>query len=140
MGNKATREGVENGGEPIDDICLYSYGVPIPMCHFECVCDNVNSTGIDCSQEYNGTILNVTKSLADCITRDTVDYTRTIKIATIMLYVAGGLSFLSILGTAYKIWKSTEEASTFLGRLIARTTSVGITYLVSLNTYCVSLK
>jgi len=121
------KTGVAVGMAPI---CSYSYGVPIPMCHFECAFLNVNSTGIDCSEEYNGTIFNVANPLDECIERDPVDYTQVIKVATIMLCVAGGLSFLAIVGTVYKIWKSTKEASTCLGRIIAKTTSVGITYII----------
>ena len=120
------KTGVAVGMAPI---CSYSYGVPIPMCHFECACLNVNSTGIDCSEEYNGTIFNVTNPLDECIERDPVDYTQIIKIATIMLYIAGGLSFLNIFLLARKVWRSTAEASTFVSRIITRITSIGITYI-----------
>jgi len=71
--------------------------VELESCQYECICYNINSSDLNCTEWFNGTAVNVINDFY-CAQREPLDYSNSI-------YVAYAILGLVILGFLYYIIK-----------------------------------
>ena len=92
----------------IDDICQYAYGVVLDACRFQCICRNVNSTGLDCTEQFNQSVVDVGRTL-HCAERHPTNLSIFVKICYILLIPTAVFALGVVGGQITNIWEATNQ-------------------------------